>query len=81
MSALVAGNSTLLRTSGGFNHTARKAAQIVVAECSCSYRHETPEQAKARVSQYRQMEQMFADAGDDDEPEPPVSENSGFKLV
>jgi hypothetical protein len=27
------------------------------------------------------MEQMFADAGDDDEPEPPVSENSGFKLV
>ena len=60
---------------------AGKAAQIVVAECSCSYRHETPEQAKARVSQYRQMEQMFADAGDDDEPEPPVSENSGFKLV
>ena len=57
-----------------------KAAQIVVAECSCSYRHETPEQAKARVSQYRQMEQMFADA-DDDEPEQPVSENSGFKLV
>lgn len=57
-----------------------KAAQIVVAECSCSYRHETPEQAKARVSQYRQMEQMFADT-DDDEPEQPVSENSGFKLV
>ena len=53
----------------------------MVAECSCSYRHETPEQAKARVSQYRQMEQMFADAGDDNEPEPPVSENSGFKLV
>lgn len=58
-----------------------KAAQIVVAECSCSYRHETPEQAKARVSQYRQMEQMFAGAGDDSESEPPVSENSGFKLV
>ena len=57
-----------------------KAARIVVAECSCSYRHETPEQAKARVSQYRQMEQMFADT-DDDEPEQPVSENSGFKLV
>lgn len=58
-----------------------KAAQIVVAECSCSYRHETPEQAKARVAQYHQMEQMFAGAGEDDEPEPPVSENSGFKLV
>ena len=29
MSALVAGNSTLLRTSGGFNQTARKAAQTL----------------------------------------------------
>ena len=29
MSALVAGNSTLLRTPGGFNNTARKAAQTL----------------------------------------------------
>ena len=59
-----------------------KAAQIVVAECSCSYRHETPEQAKARVAQYKQMEQMFAGAGQDEgKPEQAGGGSTGFKLV
>ena len=63
-----------------------KAAQIVVAECSCSYHHETPEQAQARAAQYRQMEAMFADdesaAGASATPEPPAAEGgAGFKLV
>lgn len=61
-----------------------KAAQIVVAECSCTYHHETPEAARARVAQYRQMEQMFADSRQDaNEPEQPEdgSGRTGFKLV
>ncbi len=56
-----------------------KAAQIVVAECSCTYNHETPAQAKARVAQYRQMQQMFA--GDPDEGADDPQGKTGFKLV
>lgn len=55
-----------------------KAAQIVVAECSCTYNHETPAQARARVAQYRQMQQMFA--GDRGE-EADTQGKTGFKLV
>ena len=55
-----------------------KAAQIVVAECSCTYNHETPAQARARVAQYRQMQQMFA--GDRGE-ETDTQGKTGFKLV
>ena len=58
-----------------------KAAQIVVAECSCTYDHETPEHARARMAQYRQMQQMLdaqASAASDDEPE---EGKTGFKLV
>ena len=56
-----------------------KAAQIVVAECSCSYVHETPEQARARVAQYRQIEELLGDDEPDDEP--PATGRTGFKLV
>ncbi len=56
-----------------------KAAQIVVAECSCTYNHETPAQAKARVAQYRQMQQMFA--GNPDEGADDPQGKTGFKLV
>ena len=58
-----------------------KAAQIVVAECSCTYNHETPEQARVRMRQYRQMQQMFGDQPDDEPPAEPEQERTGFKLV
>ena len=60
-----------------------KAAQIVVAECSCSYIHETPEQARARIAQYRKMQEMFdQQMAGADEDEPADSQGStGFKLV
>ena len=62
-----------------------KAAQLVVAECACTYNHETAAQAEARIRQYRQMEQMFAERFEKDEPtqeqEPPASNGNGFKLV
>ena len=62
-----------------------KAAQLVVAECACTYNHETAAQAEARIRQYRQMEQMFAERFEKDEPtqeqEPPTSNGNGFKLV
>lgn len=60
-----------------------KAAQIVVAECSCSYNHETPEQARARIAQYRKMQEMFdQQMAGADEDEPVDSQGStGFKLV
>ena len=60
-----------------------KAAQIVVAECSCSYSHETPEQARARIAQYRKMQEMFdQQMAGADEDEPADSQGStGFKLV
>ena len=57
-----------------------KAAQIVVAECSCTYNHETAAQARARVAQYRQMREMF-DRSMADEPEEEEPDHSGFKLV
>ena len=60
-----------------------KAAQIVVAECSCSYQHESPEKARLRVAQYRQMQQMLGDEEDDESSEPaaPAEGRTGFKLV
>ena len=57
-----------------------KAAQAVVAECSCTYHHETPEQARARVAQYRRMQEMLGN----DEPADDQSSGeskTGFKLV
>lgn len=56
-----------------------KAAQAVAAECTCSYVHETPEQARARVAQYQQMQQMLGDQGPADEPSD--EGKTGFKLV
>ena len=57
-----------------------KAAQSVVAECSCTYRHETEEQAKERVARARRLraeyEQAFAEA-EKEASEP----DSGFELV
>lgn len=59
-----------------------KAAQIVVAECNCTYNHETEQQAHARIAQYRQMEQMFDERfGDDDDAEDENEDKTGFKLV
>ena len=57
-----------------------KAAQIVVAECSCTYEHETPEHARVRMLQYRQMKEMYDQnfGADSDEGE---EEKTGFKLV
>lgn len=61
-----------------------KAAQIVVAECSCNYVHETPEQARTRMAQYRQMEQMYSQRFDDADEGDGAKTNeggTGFKLV
>ena len=60
-----------------------KAAQIVVAECSCTYNHETPEQARRRIAQFRQMQQMYDDRFGSDEPadDTPEEGKTGFKLV
>lgn len=60
-----------------------KAAQIVVAECSCTYNHETPEQARRRIAQFRQMQQMYDDRFGNDEPKSDADEQgkTGFKLV
>ena len=58
-----------------------KAAQIVVAECSCTYVHETEEQAHRRMAQLRQMQQMYADRFGEDEPKDDDQNKTGFKLV
>jgi hypothetical protein len=60
-----------------------KAAQIVVAECSCTYNHETPEQARRRIAQFRQMQQMYDERFGGDEPKDDTDEQgkTGFKLV
>ena len=60
-----------------------KAAQIVVAECNCTYNHETEQQAHARIAQYRQMEQMFAQRFEDqdEDDDEPKDGKTGFKLV
>ncbi len=64
-----------------------KAAQIVVAECSCTYRHETAEQARERLAQYRQMEELFGGDGDEraraahGTPNPNEGPGSDFTLV
>lgn len=57
-----------------------KAAQLLVAECSCTYRHESEAQAKARVSQLRAMQRQY-DERFGDEPTADDSANKGFKLV
>lgn len=56
-----------------------KAAQLIVSECSCTYVHESAEQARARVAQYRQMQRMFEEP--DAPEEPPAPGKTGFKLV
>jgi|LAHU01.1.fsa_nt_gb FKBP-type peptidyl-prolyl cis-trans isomerase (trigger factor) len=57
-----------------------KAAQVVTAEASCSYHHETAEEAKARIAQYEALEQFAAARQDAEPPAEPAAE-SGFKLV
>lgn len=60
-----------------------KACQIVVTECSCTYVHESPQEAHLRIARYRAMQQQynerFADGGDADED--PSDGKTGFKLV
>lgn len=60
-----------------------KAAQLAVAECSCSYRHETPGEARVRMMQYRKLREEFerqmADGEADSQQDSP--EKTGFKLV
>lgn len=59
-----------------------KAAQIVVAECSCNYVHETEEQARRRMAQLRQMQQMYESRFGNDEPKADDNQGkTGFKLV
>lgn len=63
-----------------------KAAQTMVAECSCSYNHETPEQAHARIAQMRQMRSMYDQQFGAKQAEKPAQEKdeggkTGFKLV
>lgn len=60
-----------------------KAAQLVVAECSCSYRHETPQEAHVRLMQYRKLREEFDRKMADDEPDDLQEghEKTGFKLV
>ena len=59
-----------------------KAAQIVVAECSCNYVHETEEQARRRMAQLRQMQQMYESRFGNDEPKANDNQGkTGFKLV
>ncbi|MDI9589939.1 MAG: hypothetical protein QM302_02670 [Acidobacteriota bacterium] len=59
-----------------------KAAQIAAAECSCTYHHETPEQARRRVAQYRQLRREFdRQLGDDGQRHEPGEDEAGFKLV
>ena len=60
-----------------------KAVQIVVAECSCSYNHESPEHARARMAQFRQVQRAYDERFDKDEPQnsAPETGKTGFKLV
>lgn len=60
-----------------------KAVQIVVAECSCSYNHESPEHARARMAQFRQVQRAYDERFDKGEPQDsaPETGKTGFKLV
>jgi hypothetical protein len=53
-----------------------KAARIVVEECACTYRHETPAEAARRVAQYREMmAAMGATGGSEHDEKRPVRSN------
>ena len=60
-----------------------KAVDVLVASCSCTYHHETPDEAKARLEHYRQMleaqRELEALRAQSEESEP--EKDSGFKLV
>lgn len=61
-----------------------KALQIVVAECSCTYNHETPEQARVRMMQFRQMQRMYEQRFGNQEKASQAQDDegkTGFKLV
>ena len=60
-----------------------KAAQLVVAECSCTYRHESEAQAKARVAQVRAMQRRYEEqfGGEGDGDGGGDAAGKGFKLV
>ncbi len=55
-----------------------KAMGLIVAECNCTYRHETAEEAAARVEQMRQERQAFMRAMEQEDSEPPAPQ---LKLV
>lgn len=59
-----------------------KAANVAASEATCTYAHETPEEAKARSEQYETMLKMMreqAKMAEKDDKESP--EDKGFKLV
>ncbi len=61
-----------------------KAAQVLVAECSCTYHHESEEQGRARFEQIKQLhEQYERNFAQDVEGEAEASpkSGSGFTLV
>ena len=56
-----------------------KAAQLLVAECSCTYHHESEAQAKARIAQLRMMQRQYDDRFGNEPQDKP--QDKGFKLV
>lgn len=63
-----------------------KAANVAASEATCTYAHETPEEAKVRSEQYHAMLEMMrqqaqAQADESDEGDKPSPEDKGFKLV
>ena len=59
-----------------------KATKIVVDESICTYEHETPEEARARVAEFvRYRDMVQGQAEDDSSSEPPAQGKTGFKLV
>lgn len=45
-----------------------KAAETLVAECACTYKHETAEEAQARAAQMREMREKLAAKDQDSNP-------------
>ena len=56
-----------------------KALQTVVAECSCTYKHETPAQARERLARMRALQDAQSAAAQQDKPAD--EDGSGFQLV
>lgn len=59
-----------------------KASRVIVAECSCSYHHETAEEAEKRVEEYAKIDELMGGHGEDgDGAAETGSGDEAFKLV